>query len=126
MLVKQWLIAYLAMDWISPEEQLRARQYRRLGLKNWRVLQLAAGLPLLFHVSLGLFFPACASTQPLPTSSSGARPPPWSPVGRSSPSSPSLPRSSPPGAHTRPRFSRQRCASDATVYPPAYAGGAYW
>ncbi|GJE95408.1 hypothetical protein PsYK624_115920 [Phanerochaete sordida] len=56
MLVKQWLIAYLAMDWISPEEQLRARQFRHPGLKDWRVFEIAAVLPLLLHVSLGLFF----------------------------------------------------------------------
>ncbi|GJE95369.1 hypothetical protein PsYK624_115530 [Phanerochaete sordida] len=56
MLVKQWLIEYLAMEWISPEEQLRARQYRHPGLKEWKVFEIAAMLPLLLHLSLGLFF----------------------------------------------------------------------
>ncbi|GJE95349.1 hypothetical protein PsYK624_115330 [Phanerochaete sordida] len=56
MLVKQWLIEYLAMDWISPEEQLRARQYRCPGLDDWKVFEIAAMLPLLLHLSLGLFF----------------------------------------------------------------------
>ncbi|GJE95347.1 hypothetical protein PsYK624_115310 [Phanerochaete sordida] len=56
MLVKQWLTEYLAMEWISPEEQLRARQYRHPGLNSWRVFEIAATLPLLLHLSLGLFF----------------------------------------------------------------------
>ncbi|GJE99257.1 hypothetical protein PsYK624_155070 [Phanerochaete sordida] len=56
MLVKQWLIEYMAMEWISPEEQLRARQYRYTGLKAWKVFEIAAMLPLLLHLSLGLFF----------------------------------------------------------------------
>ncbi|GJE99260.1 hypothetical protein PsYK624_155120 [Phanerochaete sordida] len=56
MLVKQWLIEYMAMEWISPEERLRARQYRYAGVKAWRVFEIAAMLPLLLHLSLGLFF----------------------------------------------------------------------
>ncbi|GJE95370.1 hypothetical protein PsYK624_115540 [Phanerochaete sordida] len=57
MLVKQWLIEYLAMEqWISPQEQLRARQYRHPALKHWKVFEIAALLPLLLHISLGLFF----------------------------------------------------------------------
>ncbi|EKM60532.1 uncharacterized protein PHACADRAFT_68826, partial [Phanerochaete carnosa HHB-10118-sp] len=56
MLVKQWLIEYLAMEWISPQEQLRARQYRHPGLEDWKVFEIAAVLPLLLHISLGLFF----------------------------------------------------------------------
>ncbi|GJE95384.1 hypothetical protein PsYK624_115680 [Phanerochaete sordida] len=56
MLVKQWLNEYLAMDWITPQEQLRARQFRHPGLEAWKVFEIAAMLPLLLHVSLGLFF----------------------------------------------------------------------
>ncbi|GJE95382.1 hypothetical protein PsYK624_115660 [Phanerochaete sordida] len=56
MLVKQWLNEYLAMDWITPEEQLRARQFRYPGLEDWKVFEIAAMLPLLLHVSLGFFF----------------------------------------------------------------------
>ncbi|GJE95380.1 hypothetical protein PsYK624_115640 [Phanerochaete sordida] len=56
MLVKQWLNEYVAMDWITPEEQLRARQFRYKGLEDWKVFEIAAMLPLLLHVSLGLFF----------------------------------------------------------------------
>ncbi|GJE95402.1 hypothetical protein PsYK624_115860 [Phanerochaete sordida] len=56
MLVKQWLIEYLAMEWMSPEDQLRTRCYRHPGLKDWKVFEIAAMLPLLLHLSLGLFF----------------------------------------------------------------------
>lgn len=56
MLVKQWLREYLAIDWISPQERLRARQYRAPGLARWKVFEISAALPLLLHVSLGLFF----------------------------------------------------------------------
>ncbi|GJE92174.1 hypothetical protein PsYK624_083270 [Phanerochaete sordida] len=56
MLVKQWLSEYLAMGWITPEEQLRARQFRHQGLTDWKVFEIAAMLPLLLHLSLGLFF----------------------------------------------------------------------
>ncbi|GJE95418.1 hypothetical protein PsYK624_116020 [Phanerochaete sordida] len=57
MLVKQWLTEYVAMEqWISPEEQLRARQHRHPGLRHWKVFEIAALLPLLLHISLGLFF----------------------------------------------------------------------
>lgn len=56
MLTKQWLREYLAMEWISPQERLRARQYRNPGLARWRVFEIAAALPVLLHVSLGLFF----------------------------------------------------------------------
>lgn len=56
MLVKQWPREYLAMEWISPQERLRARQFRNPGMKEWKVFEIAAALPLLLHVSLGLFF----------------------------------------------------------------------
>ncbi|GJE95414.1 hypothetical protein PsYK624_115980 [Phanerochaete sordida] len=57
MLVKQWLIEYLAMEqWSSPQEQLRARHYRNPGLHHWKVFEIAGILPLFLHISLGLFF----------------------------------------------------------------------
>lgn len=56
MLVKQWLREYLAMDYTSPQERLRARQYRHPGLRDWRVYEIAAMLPLLLQLALGLFF----------------------------------------------------------------------
>ena len=56
MLVKSWLREYLAGDWASPQMQLRARQYRQPALASWKVFEIAAALPLLIQVSLGLFF----------------------------------------------------------------------
>lgn len=56
MLVKQWLREYLAMDWASPQDRVRARQYRRPAMDDWKVFEIAAILPVLLQVSLGLFF----------------------------------------------------------------------
>ncbi|GJE91700.1 hypothetical protein PsYK624_078500 [Phanerochaete sordida] len=56
MLVKQWLREYLAVEYTAPQERLRARQYRRPGLDSWKVFEIAAMLPMLLQVSLGLFF----------------------------------------------------------------------
>ena len=56
MLVKQWLREYLAVERTAPQERLRARQYRRPALDKWRVFEIAAILPILLQVSLGLFF----------------------------------------------------------------------
>ena len=55
-LVKQWLTEYLAMEYTSPQERLRARQYRYPALKSWYIFEIAALLPLLLQLSLGLFF----------------------------------------------------------------------
>ncbi|KAI0340811.1 hypothetical protein BDW22DRAFT_1299146, partial [Trametopsis cervina] len=54
--VKQWLRAYLAFSTASPQGQLRARQFRHAGMETWRVYGIAASLPLLIQVALGLFF----------------------------------------------------------------------
>ncbi|KAJ3546209.1 hypothetical protein NM688_g5539 [Phlebia brevispora] len=56
MLVKQWLREYLAMDYTSPHERLRARQFRHPGLATWKVFEIAGFLPLLLQLALGLFF----------------------------------------------------------------------
>ncbi|KAJ3546211.1 hypothetical protein NM688_g5540 [Phlebia brevispora] len=56
MLVKQWLREYLAMDYTSPHERLRARQFRHPGLAAWKVFEIAGLLPLLLQLALGLFF----------------------------------------------------------------------
>lgn len=45
-LVKQWLKEYLSSARISPQERLRTRM----------VFEIAAALPILLQVSLGLFF----------------------------------------------------------------------
>lgn len=55
-LVKSWLREYLAGEWISPQEKLRARQYRNPALSQWKVFEIAAALPLLLQLALGLFF----------------------------------------------------------------------
>ena len=55
-LVKQWLREYLAVEWTSPQERLRARQYRKPALDKWKVFEIAAVLPMLLQVSVGLFF----------------------------------------------------------------------
>lgn len=56
MFVKQWLREFLAIDWVSSRDRLRARQYRTPGLEKWKVFEIAAALPLLLHLSLALFF----------------------------------------------------------------------
>lgn len=57
MLVKQWLREYLAVDSTFPQVQLRVRHFRAQGLAaGWKVFQLAAILPQLLQLSLGLFF----------------------------------------------------------------------
>ena len=55
-LVKQWLREYLAGEYVSPEARLRARHFRYPGLMDWKVFEIAAVLPLLLQISLGLFF----------------------------------------------------------------------
>ena len=56
MLVKQWLREYLAGDYYSPQARLRVRQFRHEGITAWNVFDIAAILPLLLQISLGLFF----------------------------------------------------------------------
>ncbi|GJE98966.1 hypothetical protein PsYK624_152040 [Phanerochaete sordida] len=56
MLVKQWLREYLAIEWTVPQEKLRAWQYRKAAIADWRVFGIASALPLLSQASLALFF----------------------------------------------------------------------
>lgn len=56
MLVKSWLREYLAVSQVAPQLRLRVRQYRYPGLQKWKVFEIAAALPLLLQVALGLFF----------------------------------------------------------------------
>ncbi|CAL1698975.1 unnamed protein product [Somion occarium] len=56
MLVKQWLREYLALEATSAQERCRIRHYRHKGLVRWRVLEIAALLPLLLQTALILFF----------------------------------------------------------------------
>ncbi|KAJ3551483.1 hypothetical protein NM688_g4679 [Phlebia brevispora] len=55
MLVKQWLREYLSMEYTSPHERLRARQFRHPGLATWKVFEIAGLLPIFIQVALGLF-----------------------------------------------------------------------
>ncbi|KAJ3553327.1 hypothetical protein NM688_g3676 [Phlebia brevispora] len=55
MLVKQWLREYLAITPTAAQVRLRVRYYRAQALSDWKVLEIAAVLPLLLQVSLGLF-----------------------------------------------------------------------
>lgn len=54
--VKQWLRAYLSLATSSPQGRLRLRHFRRTGLETWKVFEIAAILPLLLQVALGLCF----------------------------------------------------------------------
>lgn len=56
MLVKSWLREYLAVKWVTPQERLRVREYRRPALDTWAVFEIAAALPIMLQVALGLFF----------------------------------------------------------------------
>lgn len=55
-LVKQWLREYMAVENPSPQARLRLRHVRYPELKRWKVFEIAAALPLLLQVALGLFF----------------------------------------------------------------------
>jgi hypothetical protein len=55
-LIKQWLRKYLAVTNPSPQARLRIRHSRHPELQRWRVLEIAAVLPLLQQLSLALFF----------------------------------------------------------------------
>ncbi|KAJ3542077.1 hypothetical protein NM688_g6009 [Phlebia brevispora] len=55
-LVKQWLREYLAIDRISHQERIRIRHFRHQGIKDWRLYDIAAVLPVILQISLALFF----------------------------------------------------------------------
>ncbi|KAI0683769.1 hypothetical protein BC835DRAFT_1310896 [Cytidiella melzeri] len=55
-LVKQWLREYLAVDNPAPQARLRVRHLRYPQLARWKVFEIAAVLPILLQISLGLFF----------------------------------------------------------------------
>ncbi|THG92986.1 hypothetical protein EW026_g8113 [Hermanssonia centrifuga] len=56
MLVKQWLREYLAGEFTSGQARLRTRHFRSPGIRDWKVLGIAAVLPHLLQLSLALFF----------------------------------------------------------------------
>lgn len=55
-LVKQWLREYIAVTNPSPHARLRIRHFRYPELQRWKVLEIAAMLPLLQQLALALFF----------------------------------------------------------------------
>jgi hypothetical protein len=55
-LIKQWLREYLAVTNPSPQARLRIRHFRYPDLERWKVVEIAAILPLLQQLSLALFF----------------------------------------------------------------------
>ncbi|KAI0342326.1 hypothetical protein BDW22DRAFT_1330803, partial [Trametopsis cervina] len=56
LLVKQWLREYMKFVTSFPQGRLRVRTFRREGLETWKVLSIAACLPLLLQLALALFF----------------------------------------------------------------------
>lgn len=56
MLVKQWMDDFLAVDIPEPQARLRLRHFRAPQIEAWMVYEIVACLPLLLHLSLGLFF----------------------------------------------------------------------
>lgn len=56
MLVKQWMDDFLAVDIPEPQARLRLRHHRAPQIDAWMVYEIVACLPLLLHLSLGLFF----------------------------------------------------------------------
>lgn len=55
MLVKQWLREFLAGGYTSGRARLRVRNFRLPGIQQWKVYEIAAALPLLLQIALGLF-----------------------------------------------------------------------
>ncbi|KAJ3774915.1 hypothetical protein FB446DRAFT_786532 [Lentinula raphanica] len=66
-LVKQWLHHYVAIPSGPPKEKSHIRQFRFAGLEKWQVLSIIGLLPVIMHVSLGLFLiglPLCDLKHP--------------------------------------------------------------
>ncbi|PSR81771.1 hypothetical protein PHLCEN_2v6280 [Hermanssonia centrifuga] len=55
-LAKQWLREYMSVESTSAQAHLRIRQFRVTALDDWMIFDIAAVLPLLLQLSLGLFF----------------------------------------------------------------------
>lgn len=56
MLIKQWLREYQSQENFSPRSRSRIRYWRNGGLIQFRVLEVAAFLPILLQLALVLFF----------------------------------------------------------------------
>ena len=55
MMVKQWLHEYLASGGSGAQTRLRIRHFKLSGVLLWKVFEIAALLPLLLQLALGLF-----------------------------------------------------------------------
>ncbi|KAF9032899.1 hypothetical protein BDZ89DRAFT_907719, partial [Hymenopellis radicata] len=55
-LVKQWMHQYMAATSGTPRDRCMIRQYRYDGYEKWGVSLIVGTLPVLMHLSLGLFF----------------------------------------------------------------------
>ncbi|KAF9032868.1 hypothetical protein BDZ89DRAFT_1233012, partial [Hymenopellis radicata] len=55
-LVKQWMHQYMAATSGTPRDRCMIRQYRYDGYEKWGVSFIVGTLPVLMHLSLGLFF----------------------------------------------------------------------
>lgn len=55
-LVKQWLRSYTTYKTSSAQGRMRVRHFRRHGMEIWKVYEIAAALPFLIQLALGLFF----------------------------------------------------------------------
>jgi len=55
MLVKQLLREYMTTDHVGDAERYRLRHFRREGLRQWRVYEIAAALPQLLQLALVIF-----------------------------------------------------------------------
>lgn len=55
-LIKQWAQNYMSVVSGTPQEQVRVRQFRYLGIQRWQVPAIVGLLPVLMHIALLLFF----------------------------------------------------------------------
>ncbi len=54
-LTKQWINEYIVLPSGSPRDRSRIRHFRFIGLEQWHVPLIISLLPVLMHVSLGVF-----------------------------------------------------------------------
>ncbi len=55
-LTKQWINEYMILPSGTPKDRSRIRHFRFVGLEQWHVPLIIGLLPVLMHISLGVFF----------------------------------------------------------------------
>ncbi|KAF9026231.1 hypothetical protein BDZ89DRAFT_41990 [Hymenopellis radicata] len=55
-LTKQWINEYMILPTGTPRDRSRIRHFRFIGLQQWHVPLIIGLLPVLMHISLGVFF----------------------------------------------------------------------